>query len=252
MTLAPPPLHVGKKPRRRPIPKLKPARTPDVCPPQPPPTVAPAHPPPATLDAGLPLRRFSTDEYQQMVAAGILPEDNAYEFLDGLVVWKMGEGPIHASIMSAANKVIGLHLPDGWHLRFQNPLVTQTSLPEPDVGVVRGEPEDYEESHPSGSDFALAIEIADSSLAIDRKTKRPIYARIGVPVYWIIDLNARRLELYTDPSGDVVDPTYRSLVTLDETQTVPLVLDGKTVAQIPVRSLLPKRKKKAASAPSPA
>ena len=237
MTLAPAPSRPTKQQRPRPVPKYRPTAAPSTA-------VAASPVPPSVLGVPVsfpPVRPFSTDEYERMVEVGILPEDNAYEFLEGWVVSKMGEGPIHSAVMSAANKTIGPRLPEGWHLRFQNPVLTQASLPEPDVGVVRGEPEDYEESHPKGTDFGLAIEIADTSLSIDRNTKRPIYARAGVPIYWIIDLNARRLEVYTDPTGDVADPTYRSVTTLDETQNVSLILDGREVAQLPVRSLLPKR-----------
>ncbi len=185
------------------------------------------------------IHRFSTQDYGRMIQLGILPEDNTHEFLNGLVVRKVDKTPIHSAVIGIASDAIRRGLPDGWFLRVQNPLLAQRSLPEPDVGIVRGEPFDYTESHPTGTDFALAIEVADSTLAIDRDTKRPIYARAGVPIYWIINLNARRVEVYADPTGDVADPTYRSLATFDETRAVPLVIDGRTVAEIAVKELLP-------------
>jgi Uma2 family endonuclease len=47
----------------------------------------------------------------------------------------------------------------------------------------------------------LVVEIADSTLERDRAYKAPIYARAGIPEYWIVNLVERRLEIYRDPIG---------------------------------------------------
>jgi Uma2 family endonuclease len=63
--------------------------------------------------------------------------------------------------------------------------------------------------HPSAHDVALVIEVAESSLARDRDWKGAIYARELVRQYWIVNLQDRRLEVYTDPTGPDPAPTYR-------------------------------------------
>src|SRR4051812_41814935 len=62
--------------------------------------------------------------------------------------------------------------------------------------------------HPGPSDIALVIEVADSSLARDRDIKGPAYAAAGLPVYWIVNLIERQVEVYTAPSGPSADPAY--------------------------------------------
>ena len=73
------------------------------------------------------------------------------------------------------------------------------SKPEPDRCVVRGTVRDYEERTPEPADIALVVEIADSSLAEDRKLAAEVYGPAGIPVYWIVNLVDRQVEVYTDP-----------------------------------------------------
>jgi Uma2 family endonuclease len=93
--------------------------------------------------------------------------------------------------------------------------------------------------HPGAQDLALVVEVADSSLAQDRNVKGPIYARAAIPVYWIVNVPDRRIEVFTDPTGPVPIPVYRQRTDFAETDAVPLVLDGVEVGRIAVRDLLP-------------
>jgi Uma2 family endonuclease len=72
------------------------------------------------------------------------------------------------------------------------------SAPEPDVVVLRTAASQHQ--RPSPKDTVLVVEVADTSLAHDRYTKAPLYARAGVPEYWIVDLNGERIEVYREPS----------------------------------------------------
>jgi Uma2 family endonuclease len=106
----------------------------------------------------------------------------------------------------------------GLHIRSQCPLAGAVdSLPEPDLAVVRGKARDYVKTHPCGADVLLVVEVARTSQAIDRR-KVQVYAKIGVPVYWLLDLGARRLEVRTEPDGD----DYRSTRLLAETESAAL------------------------------
>ena len=82
-------------------------------------------------------------------------------------------------------------LPD-WYIRSAKPirLPGQGSEPEPDRCVVRGAIRDYGEYHPGPADIALVVEVADSSLADDRKLADGVYGPAGIPVYWIVNVGA--------------------------------------------------------------
>jgi Uma2 family endonuclease len=43
--------------------------------------------------------------------------------------------------------------------------------------------------------------VADSSVAHDRNRKRILYARAGMPDYWIMDLTRKELLVFRDPQG---------------------------------------------------
>lgn len=87
--------------------------------------------------------------------------------------------------------------------------------------------------------MGLLIEVADSSLLRDQRDKTRIYARAGTPVYWIVNLVDRRIEVYTNPTGPAAVPRYQAFATYQPGDAVPLVLDGSTAASVPAADLLP-------------
>jgi Uma2 family endonuclease len=204
----------------------------------PPVRALPCHPNGAR-DPALPLRRFRTDEYQHMVQAGILGEDEPVELVEGWILHKMPRNPPHDSTLLKTLKRVEKILPDDWQCRPQLAVVADISQPEPDLAVVRGPENRYDHQHPGPSDVGALIEIADTSLALDRALKGPAYARINIPVYWIVNLPDRQVEVYTDPTGATPDPRYRQRRDYGLSQAVPLILDGREVGQIRVRELLP-------------
>jgi Uma2 family endonuclease len=84
------------------------------------------------------------------------------------------------------------------------------------------------------------IEVSDSSLTKDRTIKQRIYARAGIPMYWLINLAGRKLEVYTQPGGSGTTARYAHLVEHDEAASVELVIDGTVVGSVVVDQLLPK------------
>ena len=69
--------------------------------------------------------------------------------------------------------------------------------------------------------------------------KGPIYAQARIPCYWIIDLVDEWIEVYTEPDSGAATPTYRTRTDYRPGEQIPLILDGKTVAMLPVAELLP-------------
>ena len=112
------------------------------------------------------------------------------------------QDPIHSYVCTVLrNRLLGAYRGDV-EVREEKPLEAgPDSLPEPDLAVVRGSAADYLKRHPTGADTLLVVEVARSSLSLDRQ-KASVYARAGVPVFWIVDVGGRRLEAHSEPQPD--------------------------------------------------
>jgi Uma2 family endonuclease len=200
-------------------------------------TTAPADPidsPSLTLDD---LHRLSVDEYEQMGCAGLL-EDARVELIDGLLICKMPKNPQHAKSVRAIHRRLTDVVPEGWSVFKEDPIrIPDLSEPEPDIAIVRADPGDYQTHHPGPGDIVLVVEVADSSLVRDRTAKMAIYAKSGIPVYWLVNLIDGQLEVYSNP--DTTQRTYRSQVKLGRDDQVMLIIDDRETAAIPVSDLLP-------------
>jgi Uma2 family endonuclease len=203
------------------------------------PVITASSPLPAILPP-LPVRRFTVDEYHQMIRTGVLGEDDDVELLEGWIVPKMARNPAHDAVVSwIMNRRITPKLLEGWFCRGQSAITTTASEPEPDIVVVRGSELDYLARHPSPTDIALAIEVANSSLPRDRTEKARIYAAAAVPICWIINLIDNQVEVYSDPTGPDNWPVYRVRQDYHLGDFVPFVIDGRDLGPIPAQELLP-------------
>jgi Uma2 family endonuclease len=183
--------------------------------------------------------RLTVEQYHQMIQAGILDEDDPVELLEGWLVYKMAKNPPHRVVTGLIREAVSRLLPPGWFIDTQEPLTTEDSEPEPDITVIRGDQRDYVDHHPGPQEVALLVEVADSSLRRDREWKKRIYAEARVPVYWVVNLPKRQIEVYADPSGPAEHPDYRQCQTFTEAEEVPVVIDGREVGRLPMRELLP-------------
>lgn len=180
------------------------------------------------------LFRISPERYHAMRDAGILGEDDRVELLDGLLVPKMTKRPPHRLATRLVREAVEAVVPPGFYVDSQEPITTADSEPEPDVCIVRGAPRDYDDRHPGSRDVPLVIEVADDSLETDRGVKLTIYARAMIPTYWVVNLRARMVEVYTEP----LDDGYRQRTDHPMGDVVLLAIDGE-VARIAVADLLP-------------
>ncbi|MEO6808348.1 MAG: Uma2 family endonuclease, partial [Isosphaeraceae bacterium] len=159
-------------------------------------------PPAARADSSIgPLFRLSVNQYAEMIRLDILTEDDRVELLEGVLVAKMGRKLPHVFTTRRIMAVLVRALPPGWLVTKEDPIRTRDSVPEPDCVVLRGTDEDYRDRWPGPADMALVVEVAESSLSRDRTHKRRIYARAAIPVFWLVNLIDRRIEVYSDPSG---------------------------------------------------
>jgi Uma2 family endonuclease len=201
-------------------------------------STAAATPQPVTYSASA-IAKWSVPRYQRMIEAGILTPKDPVELLENHVVQKEPENPPHDGTIDLIKAALPALLPPGWLLRVQQTIVLTDSQPEPDFAIVRGTPRSYLTRHPGAADVGVVIEVADSSLLRDQRDKTRIYARAALPVYWIVNLVDRRVEVYTPPSGPTAAPAYGPVQTYPPGDAVPLMLDGVAVAAVAVADLLP-------------
>lgn len=172
-------------------------------------------------------RRFTVDEYHRMVAAGILGEDDRVELLDGQVVEMPPIGPEHAGCVDEVVRLLYRVVGEGVTIRVQSPVVvTEYWEPYPDVAVLRSRPGGYRARHPGPDDVLLLVEVADTTLARDRGTKIPAYARAGIVETWLVDLAGDEVEVYRHPAPEGYRDVRR--VTRDGTLTA-VRLPGLTI-----------------------
>lgn len=187
----------------------------------------------------VPVMRLTLEDYHRLRDAGTLDAGTACEFLDGLLVETMIRRPPHDTALGLLQDRLAPLLPGDVILRNQSALMLTDGEPEPDLAVVRGLRRDYADQHPGPEATLLVVEIADATLAQDRTHKLKAYARHSIPQYWIVNLIDEVVEAYSDPSGLVAEPEYRRTEIYDDTQSVPLVLDGQPIANIAVSDILP-------------
>ncbi len=198
----------------------------------------PLSPPPGYLSMSA-LRKLSVAEYQKLIDVGVLTDEDKVELLEGHLVLKMPANPPHDSAMMALDHFIQRMAPDGYLVRCQHGSDFPDSRPEPDIAVVRGDLRSFRARHPEPAEMALVIEVSDSSLSRDRLDKGRIYARAGIPVYWVVNLVDRQIEVYTDPTGPVSAPVYRRRQDYPPGTTVPIDLDGRAIGTLVVGEVIP-------------
>jgi len=186
-----------------------------------------------------PVYRLSVAQYHEMIKSGVLTPDSPVELLEGWLIEKMSKNPPHRITTKKLLRALEKVVPSGWYADSQEPITTIDSEPEPDAMVARGDTVDYRDRHPGPNEIALVAEVSDASLARDRAIKKRVYARAGIATYWIVNLTDRRFEVYTEPTGPADRPEYRTRRDIAESESVALILDGREVARIAVRDVLP-------------
>ena len=155
------------------------------------------------------LRRWTREEYDRLVAVGVLGEDERVQLVEGEIVEMSPQGAWHATAVRLVEEALRRAFGEGFDVRVQLPLALgPDSEPEPDVAVVRGGPRDYRDRHPTGQDTVLVVEVAESTWRFDRERKAKVYAGAGIEEYWILNLEGRVLEVYRGPEGEGTGRSY--------------------------------------------
>jgi Uma2 family endonuclease len=164
-------------------------------------------------------RRFSRAEYYRMAEVGILREDDRVELIQGEIVEMAPIGRRHMAFAGNLNQLLAARLVGRAIVWMQNPIVlSEDTEPRPDIAVLRRRPVPYKEREAWAEDAFLIIEVADSSLAYDRSTKRRFYADAGIPEYWVVDCTAEAIEVHSGPGPE----GYRDVIRVAGTATLTL------------------------------
>ena len=147
-------------------------------------------------------RRFTVDDYHRMADVGLIGPDERTELLDGEVVYKMTINSRHAACVKRLARLLMGMLDVRAVIGVQDPVrLDDRSEPEPDISVLKPRDDDYQAAHPMPVDILLLIEVADTTLQLDRHVKVPLYAAAGIAEVWLVDLNAATVEVYRDPDA---------------------------------------------------
>ena len=177
---------------------------------------------------------FTVRRYLEMAECGIISDDDRVELLDGLIIAMAPPSPLHDSAVSCVQYALHRKLGLDVVVRVQSTFVVgRDSAPQPDIAVVPGSIDDYWDSHPTKAH--LLVEVAVSSVLQDRLTKAAIYARAGVPCFWIVNLRDRCVEPMSEP--DRFAARYRQIARA--TGSNPLAIDAYPHVSFEARELLP-------------
>lgn len=175
--------------------------------------------------------RWTREEFERMVAAGVFHPEARLELIEGEIVNMVPQGSRHATSVQLTEQALRNIFTPGYAIRIQMPLALDGySEPEPDIAVVEGTARDYRETHPSRA--VLIVEVSDATLPFDSDQKKRLYARSGIPEYWILNLPDECLDVHRQPYKE----DYQEILTYQKKE---LVTPLNSERQISVADLLP-------------
>ena len=194
--------------------------------------------PPAAL-APLPRPVYWTaEEFHALWDSGFLRGTRRVILVDGEMIEMPQPDPKHDMGLTATNEFLRSAFAVGHYVRNQQGFnAGRDTDPGPDLAVVVGTFRDYP-THPRTA--VLIVEVANTSLAYDRREKAHLYAAAGVPEYWVLDVIGRQLLVFRDPVADPTAPRghrYATALTLAPPGTVSPLAAAQAI--IAVADLLP-------------
>jgi Uma2 family endonuclease len=185
--------------------------------------------------------KITSDQFFALAEAGVFDVEQRVFLWDGRIIAKMAKTVPHAMTAVRIADLIRPRLPQGWFICPEGPIqLGRWDAPLPDVAVVRGTTEIYQDEnhHPSAEDLGLVVEVAFTSLARDLGIRTEQFATANVPVYWVADIQGRRMIEHREPQ--IVDgiSIYASVKIYGHTDEIDLILDGQSTAKLPIAAML--------------
>jgi Uma2 family endonuclease len=184
-------------------------------------------------------RRWSGIELYRLLDLGFFVGERI-ELIDGAILAMAAQKNLHAVGITLTEDALRLAFGPGFWIRVQMSLdLTPYSVPDPDLAVVRGSPRTLP-LHQNPTSALLLVGVSETTLRYDRDIKGSLHARVGIVDYWILNLVARRLEVYRSPVVDASKTygmTYADISVLAATEVIsPLAVAQASIA---VADLLP-------------
>jgi len=179
------------------------------------------------------VRSWTRKEYLRIADAGVFG-DSRVELIDG-IIYEMNkpQSPPHAVALDKGRIALQKIFTPGFHVRPFFPLILgRRSMPQPDLAIVAGEPDDYMHRHPSKA--VLVVEVTELSQFHDRERKARLYCRAKIQEYWILNLRYDLIEVLRDPT----QTKYRSRRVCRRGETISPV--ARPEASVAVDDLLPR------------
>ena len=160
---------------------------------------------------------ISVEEYLRMDEAGVFAPEARLELIEGEIIEMAPIKPPHAARVAQLTERFVLLAADQATVWTQGPLVISgRSVPQPDIALLRRRPDFYGHALPTVADVLLVVEVSDSTLAYDLRTKAPLYGRSGISEVWVVDVNARSIHAFRD----LVEGAYRTVIVATGAQRV--------------------------------
>jgi len=190
------------------------------------------------IQVELPRFRWSTAEFDRLVAEGFIREGGRVFLWDGEIIAPMPEDPFHGDACENLADLLKARLAaNAWTINSGRPIALGDGfLPQPDIVVLRGARSDYRGRRPVAGEVCLVVEVANSSYAFDAGEYLRRYALEGIPLYWIVKIKARRVEVYAKPDRQAGRYDLRSSFGIGE--AVPLTLGEAAFEPIAVEAIL--------------
>lgn len=148
--------------------------------------------------------KWTVQDYHHLIEQGLL-DGKKVELLDGNLVTMPPEGPLHSYTNNVSADYLRRNLQGLALVREAHPITLSCSEPEPDIAIAVPPDERYKDRHPQVDDIFWLIEVANSTQAYDLNDKKQIYARDGIPEYWVADLTNRQLFVFREPKNEDYD-----------------------------------------------
>jgi Uma2 family endonuclease len=195
---------------------------------------------PPRTETGLKLYRLSVRQFEKMIDAGVLDQGPRVELVGGVLLERMTKNQPHNYAVGQLADGLRSLVPAGWFVDEEKPSeIDRWSRPEPDIAIIRGKRADFRQRSPQAKDHGLVIEVADTTYTKDKGTMWRRYAAARIPCYWIVNLAAKRIEVYTDPAGKGRSAGFRKVQNYGGDEHVPVILEDRELGRIAVRDVMP-------------
>ena len=182
--------------------------------------------------------RWTPEQFQKAAEEGWF-QDRKVELLDGEVYY-MVRNPLHRNCVWKLHEMFCALLDkQQWTITREDDVeMGDDWVPSPDVAALRGNFDLLKADLLKGADVALLVEVSHKTYARDRGWKLPRYAHNKIPVYWIVSIERRTVEVFTNPVGQGDLATYAGTpLVFHDGEAVPVEVDRSVLGHLDVKEI---------------